>query len=131
MLGYRGIPDDWKSGIPALADTKFEYTNSSFNDICRSTLERALKLVRMAGGTVTDADVTIPDQAPKAAALEQWDMGVPVTRVASTDAAWSFRGFSGVAGDASWDKAVRMRASGAGAEAMLTSPARRWRLWAT
>src|SRR5512136_2853639 len=73
MLGYSGIPDGWKSGIPALADRKFEYTGSSLNDICRSTLQRALKLARLAGGTVTDVDVSIPDQAPKAAPLEQWD----------------------------------------------------------
>jgi hypothetical protein len=119
MLGYSGIPDSWKSGIPALADSKFDYTQSSLNDICRSTLMRALTLVRMAGGTVTNADVIIPDQAPKAAALEQWDMGVPVKRVAITDAAWSFNGFSDVASTASRDKAVRKRASGAGAEATL------------
>jgi hypothetical protein len=119
MLGYSGIPDGWKSGIPALADRKFAYTRSSLNDICRSTLQRALTLVQMAGGTVSDADVIIPEQAPKAAPLEQWDMGVPVARVAVTDDAWSFRGFSGVADARSRDKAVRMRASGAGAEATL------------
>jgi hypothetical protein len=119
MLGYSGIPDGWKSGIPALADRKFEYTRSSLNDICRSTLERALKLVQLAGGTLTDADVVIPEQQPKAAPFEQWDMGVPVSRVAVTDDAWSFRGFSTVAGPATGDKAVVMRASGAGAEATL------------
>jgi hypothetical protein len=119
MLGYSGIPDRWKSGIPALADRKFEYTGSSLNDICRSTLERALKLTRLAGGTVTDVDVSIPEQAPKAAPLEQWDMGVPVARVAVTDAAWSFKGFSGAAGARSGNTAVRMRAAGAGAEATL------------
>ena len=70
MLGYAGIPEVWKSGIPAgLADRKFQYTQSSLNDICRSTLARALKLVRLAGGSATDAQVTIPIQAPRAAAL--------------------------------------------------------------
>jgi hypothetical protein len=119
MLGYSGIPDGWKSGIPALADRQFAYTRSSLNDICRSTLERALALVQMAGGTVTGTDVIIPEQAPKAAPLEQWDMGVPVARVAVTNDAWSFRGFSPVAGSTSSDKPVLMRASGAGAEATL------------
>jgi hypothetical protein len=119
MLGYSGIPDSWKSGIPALADRQFAYTRSSLNDICRSTLERALKLVHLAGGTITGEDVIIPKQAPKAAPLEQWDMGVPVSRVAVTDDAWSFRGFSAAAGPTSRDKAVRMCASGAGAEATL------------
>jgi len=119
MLGYSGIPDNWKSGIPALADRKFDYTRSSLNDICRSTLDRALRLVRLAGGTVTGDRVLVPAQAPKAAPLEQWDMGVPVSRVAATDAAWTFTGFSAAAGATPGDKAVRMRASGAGAEATL------------
>ena len=119
MLGYSGIPDGWKRGIPALADRQFAYTRSSLNDICRSTLERALKLVQMTGGTVSDIDVIIPEQAPKAAPLEQWDRGVPLARVAVTDDAWSFRGFSALAGTTSSDKAVRMGASGAGAEATL------------
>jgi len=119
MLGYSGIPDGWKSGIPALADKRFDYTRSSLNDICRSTLERALKLVQLAGGAVTDTDVVIPEQAPMAAPLEQWDMGVPVARVAVTDDAWSFKGFSAVGGPTSRDKAVRMGAGAAGAEAML------------
>ena len=119
MLGYSGIPDGWKSGIPALADKRFDYTRSSLNDICRSTLERALRLVQLAGGTVSDAEVVIPEQAPEAAPLEQWDMGVPVSRVAVTDDAWSFKGFSAVAGSTSRDKVVRMGAGGAGAEATL------------
>jgi hypothetical protein len=119
MLGYSGIPDGWKGGIPALADRKFEYTRSSLNDICRSTLQRALKLARLAGGTVTDVDVSIPEQAPTAAPLEQWDMGVPAARVAVTDPAWSFKGFSGSGGNTSGNTAVRMRAAGAGAEATL------------
>ena len=119
MLGYSGIPDGWKSGVPPLADTKFAYTRSSLNDICRSTLERALTLVRRAGGTVTGSDVIIPEQAPQAAPLEQWDMGVPVSRVAITDDAWSFKGFTAVGGPTSADRPVGMRASGAGAEATL------------
>jgi hypothetical protein len=119
MLGYSGIPDRWKGGIPALADRQFAYTRSSLNDICRSTLERALKLVQLAGGSVSGTDVVIPEQAPEAAPLEQWDMGVPVSRVAVTDGAWSFKGFSVVADPTSRDTVVRMGAGGAGAEATL------------
>lgn len=33
MLGYERIPATWKAGIPALADTKFEFTSYSFNEI--------------------------------------------------------------------------------------------------
>jgi len=119
-LGYTGIPEVWKSGIPALTNRKFDYTQSSLDDICRSTLARALKLVRLAGGTVGDAEVTIPVQVPQAAALEQWDMGIPDRRVSVEDPAWRFKGFSKAAGTSPRDTVVRMRASGAGAEAVLT-----------
>jgi hypothetical protein len=120
MLGYSGIPDSWKAGIPAVADQKFQYTQSSLNDICRSTQARALTLVRMAGGEVAGELVTIPVQAPEPAPLEQWDMGVPDARVGVEDPAWQFTGFSRAADAASGGTAARMQARGAGAEALLT-----------
>jgi hypothetical protein len=120
MVGYSGIPETWKGGVPAVADQKFEYTQSSLDDICRSTLARALKLVRRAGGTVTDTDVAIPVQAPHAAPLEQWDMGIPDRRVEFDDRAWRFTGFSRWAGEPGGARTPRMRAAGAGAEAVLT-----------
>ncbi len=49
MLGYAKIPDEWKSGIPALAGRKFAYTNYSFDDIVASTLKRAELVVRRVG----------------------------------------------------------------------------------
>jgi hypothetical protein len=120
MLGYRGIPDVWAGGIPPLADRKFQYTQSSLNDICRSTLARALKLVRLAGGTATDTQVTIPVQTPTAAALEQWDMGVPDRRLGVDDPSWRFQGFTPSAGQTGEGRPLRMQTSGAGAEAVLT-----------
>jgi len=92
MLGYSRIPDEWKAGIAPIADKKFDYTQYSFNDITRSTLERAFKVVRMAGGKVTDTEVIIPHQRPKAAKLEQWDMGIPNKSIETKDAAWSWKG---------------------------------------
>ena len=92
VKGYQAIPDKWKSGIPAIADRKFAFTQSSYNDICRATLDRALKIVKLAGGTVTDAEVVVPWQAPKAARLEQWDMGIPDKRVRARDSAWTWQG---------------------------------------
>jgi hypothetical protein len=92
ILGYSGIPEPWKAGIPAIADQKFDFTNSSFNDIVRSTVARALKVVKKAGGTVTDDAVIVPYQEPKPPKLEQWDMGVPDRRIDTLDAAWSWKG---------------------------------------
>ncbi len=92
MLGYDGIPERFKSGIPALAETKFEYTGYSFNAIVASTLARASKNVTLAGGAVTATEVVIPVQPPVAAPLEQWDPGVPVARVELGDPAWTWKG---------------------------------------
>ncbi len=119
MLGYSRIPGEWKGGIPAIADEKFDFTRSSFNDISRSTLERALQLVRRAGGKVTDTEVIIPVQTPEAAPFEQWDMGIPDRRLGIEDTAWTFKGFTRIGGPEAGGR-VRMRASGAGAEAVLT-----------
>jgi hypothetical protein len=120
MLGYSGIPEAWKSGIPALAGRKFAYTQSSFDDISRSTLARACALVARAGGKVTGTQIEVPVQVPVAAALEQWDMGIPDRRVGVDAASWRFDGFSRTAGAGTSNKAARMRATAAGAEAVLT-----------
>jgi len=90
MLGYSRIPEVFRSGIPALAERKFDYTDYSFNDICASTLKRALMLVEQNGGKVTLKDVYIPLQKPKAPKLEQWNPGIPYARIGAADPAWSW-----------------------------------------
>ncbi len=92
MLGYSRIPETFRAGIPALADKKFDYTDYSFNDICASTLHRALTLVEQNGGKVTNRDVYIPLQTPKAPKLEQWNPGIPYARLEAADPAWSWKG---------------------------------------
>jgi hypothetical protein len=84
-LGYDRIPDRWKSGIPAIADRKFAFTDYSFNDIVRSTLERARKVVEGAGGRWTESEVTVPLQTPQPPPMEQWDMGVPERVIQGSD----------------------------------------------
>ncbi len=92
MLGFERIPDQCKSGIPALADKKFDFTSYSFNDIVKSTEARALKIVQQTGGGATEQEVAIRVQAPKAPKLEQWSPGIPDRRVKATDAAWTYSG---------------------------------------
>jgi hypothetical protein len=92
MLGYERIPEKWKAGIPGLADTKFEFTQYSLNEIVKSTLTRAEKIIVAAGGTVGPAEVVIPVQSPMAPPLEQWDPGVPVARAELDQPAWSWKG---------------------------------------
>ena len=92
MLGYSKIPDEWKSGIPALAGRKFAYTNYSFDDIVASTLRRAEHVVRQAGGQVTPDRLTIPVQKAVPPMLEQWEMGIPDRIVEVDDASWQWAG---------------------------------------
>jgi len=121
MLGYKSIPDVWKAGISAIADTRFSFTQYSFNQIVASTEARALKVVEGAGGKVTDTEIEIPVQAPEAPPLEQWDIDPPRERVEIAQPAWSFKGqFKD--GKRKLDRGEDLRfkeARGAGAEATL------------
>lgn len=92
MLGYSKIPDRWKAGIAGLADRKFLYTDYSFEDISRSTLRRALQVIRRAGGRVDGEEVLVPHQEPRPARLEQWNPGSPASIIQATDAAWTWTG---------------------------------------
>jgi hypothetical protein len=92
MLGYNHIPENCKEGIAALSDKKFAFTEYSFNDIVRSTEARALKVIAANGGKVTDSDVVIRLQRPKAPKLEQWSPGIPDRRIDAGANDWTFRG---------------------------------------
>jgi hypothetical protein len=122
MLGYEHIPDVWKAGIPAIADTRFAFTQYSFNQIVASTQARALKVVEGAGGRVTATDIEIPVQDPAAPSLEQWDIGAPLRRVEFTESAWTFKGrFEKGSSRLPWGGKLNFKeARGAGAEATFT-----------
>lgn len=92
MLGYAKIPAKWTSGLPAVADRKFSYTTYSYNDVVRLSTERAVDIVRRAGGTVTDATITVPVQRGTAPALEQWSMGTPDREIPVAHADWTWKG---------------------------------------
>jgi hypothetical protein len=112
MLGFNGIPAKFRAELPALENTKFDYTDYSFNDIVKSTETRALKLIRATGGQVTDTQVTIKTQKPKAPKLEQWSPGIPDRRLRAADPAWTWAG--------AWreDRGAKL-SEGAGSEAVL------------
>lgn len=92
MLGYEGIPAEWKAGLDQIADQKFDFTNYSFNTITESTMNRALKIIQGAGGKIEGDQITIPYQSPKPPKLEQWDMGIPDKLVQVKDASWTWKG---------------------------------------
>jgi hypothetical protein len=120
MIGYARIPDEWKSGIAKIADKKFEYTNYSFNTITESTVRRALKVIEMAGGKVTDAEVIIPQQEPKAWKLEQWNPGIPDKLIKFDDAAWQWKGAWADDTVGKDKKVIGKAAKSAGAEVALS-----------
>jgi hypothetical protein len=121
VLGYSGIPDVYKAGIPAVADTRFRDSEYSLNDIVRSTVARALAVVERAGGKVSGDDVLVPVQRPVVAALEQWDMGAAKAHLDASDSAWTFRG--DWRNDAFWyggGMVLRKTSTQAGNEAILS-----------
>ena len=122
MLGYNRIPEVWKAGIPAIADTRFSFTQYSFNQIVASTQSRALKVVEEAGGKVTPTEIEIPVQEPQALPLEQWDIDAPRERVEFTQPAWMFKGrFDNGKLKLPWGEELKFKEAGApGAEATLT-----------
>jgi hypothetical protein len=93
MLGWNRIPDVWKSGIPAIADRKFSYTDFTFNTMIESNYNRAIAMVKKNGGRIEGDNLIVKTQAATPAKLELWDdYGSPVERVALTDARWKFTG---------------------------------------
>ncbi len=93
MMGWGKIPELWKSGIPALADRKFSYTDFTFNTIVDSTYNRAVAMVKKVGGRVEGDKLIVPPQPARAAKLEAWDdYGSPVERVAVADPRWKWNG---------------------------------------
>jgi hypothetical protein len=114
MLGYRGIPDNWKSGIPAIADQKFSYTEFTFHTIVESTLKRTIALAERNGGRLDGERLIVKLQQPQPAKLEIWDdYGSPRERIAVADPRWQWKG--------EWSDEKETRVSGhKGAEASIS-----------
>ena len=100
MLGYKGIPDEWKGGIDALADKKFNFTDFSFHGIVDSTYKRAVALAKRGGGEERDGVLTVKAARPKPPRLEVWNAGKPVERVNSADSRVDLEGQLGRRGAA-------------------------------
>ncbi len=125
MLGYKRIPDEWKSGIPAIADKKFSYTDFSFRTIVASNEQRAIALVRKTGGRVEGDRLIVKTQNPKPAKLEIWDdYGSPAERVAVSDPRWQWKGEwkRGKPAFTAKDKGAEASISFEGSGAIVTGP---------
>jgi hypothetical protein len=71
MLGYDKIPVYWKMGLKEAEDIDFKYTTMSLNDVYAIGMKHALETIKRNGGTVTDSNITLAVQKPKAVRLEQ------------------------------------------------------------
>ena len=119
VLGYSGIPDRWKTGIPAIADQKFSYTDFTFRTIVDSTVKRAIAMVERTGGSFDGSRLVVPTQRPKPAAAPIWDdYGSPVARIEVADPLWQWKGNWITAADSR--RGSRKVASEKGAETSIT-----------
>jgi hypothetical protein len=91
ILGYDGIPEYYRRGIPAMADRKFAYTDFTFDSIVASTEARALSLIKANGGSVSGDHVKVKVQTPSAPKFESWT-DVPVERIVASDPRWNWTG---------------------------------------
>lgn len=92
MTGYRAIPDKWKSGIPAIENQKFNFTNYTFKTIADSTAKRAIELVKANGGRLDGETLVVRTQTPAATRMEQFKPGKVQGRYSTNDSRWSFTG---------------------------------------
>jgi hypothetical protein len=92
MLGYSGIADEYNSGIPAISDKKFQYTDFSFSTIVGSTEKRALAMIQRTGGKLQGDKVLVKVQSPRPPKLELWNYGTVAERVPTTDSRWTWKG---------------------------------------
>jgi hypothetical protein len=121
-LGYRGIPDQWKSGIDAIAEKKFSFTDFTFHGIVASTEKRAIALAQRTGGRVEGDTLVVKVQQPKPAKLEMWDdYGSPAERIKSADPRWTWKGeWQARQGQSRHNSAPSKFSSAKGAEASIT-----------
>ena len=76
MTGYSNIPEQWMPNLREVEDRDFAYTTISLNDVYRQSFDLALKNIEKNGGKVSDKEVCIKVQRPKAVRLEQGFVGM-------------------------------------------------------
>ena len=70
-LGYSNIPQEWLAPLKSAEDIDFAYTTTSLNETYEMSYSHALQMIERGGGKVTDNEVVIKCQKPKAVRYEQ------------------------------------------------------------
>ena len=71
MLGFNKIPAYWKTPLYEVEDRDFAYTDISLRRACKMSMNQALKVIELNGGSTEGSKVVIKTQQPKAVRLEQ------------------------------------------------------------
>ncbi|MFC1540913.1 ADP-ribosylglycohydrolase family protein [Candidatus Latescibacterota bacterium] len=92
--GYDAIPESWKEGIDAIADSHFIFTDYTFNSAVENTLNYARQLIEENGGTVTASEVSVRIQEPSPPPFEDaFPNVVPDYKVSVfEDGGWVWKG---------------------------------------
>lgn len=69
ISGYNAIPDELKSGIPAIADSNFLFTDFSYNRAVDTTMRFIAENIVRNGGEVTETEYIINRQTPTPAEM--------------------------------------------------------------
>jgi hypothetical protein len=81
IMGYDGIPAEWKQGLDRVEDMDFLYTTMSLNDTYEMGFNQALEMIEAGGGSVEGETITISLQEPEAVAFERNLEGHYPTRI--------------------------------------------------
>jgi hypothetical protein len=91
--GFSNIPEKWKGGIAAIADSVFIFTDYSFNKVIDNTLNYAKTLIQQNGGAVSEDAVSVKIQTPVAVKLEvSFPNLKPLYKSEPKDDAWTWKG---------------------------------------
>jgi ADP-ribosylglycohydrolase len=81
MLGYDGIPAEWRRGLREVESRDFAYTDISLDDACELSWRHACGMLGRNGGEVEDGILTIPIQTVETAPFERNFAGhIPIER---------------------------------------------------
>ncbi len=70
IVGYKGIPDFWKTGLEDVADIPFMGTSISLNQAYDISYRHAEQMIEKNGGAIRESDVLIKRQIPVEIPLE-------------------------------------------------------------